>query len=481
MEIFRSAGVEPAIRSVEPPFSQDSTVPVVESLVGEELDRIQEDMGVAFTDASPVRGSLIAQDVLEPVLRQRATQLGADVRYGTELIAFEQDESGVTATIRDRASAATRRVRARYLVAADGGQSAIRQQLGIGRHGAGTLFHVISMIFEADIMEYFRERHAVMCLVGNDVVPAAFLVPYAGSSARPDLFRLDFAYDPAEDAIEKYPPARCLEIIRAAIGKADISVQLKTVLTYELAALVADCWQQGRALLVGDAARVQPPTGALGGNTGIAEAQNLAWKLAAVLHGTAGPGLLATFDEERRPLADRTVEHVTLLSQQRNSGSDAITVDTLVVNMGYRYPQGAVIPDATADAEIPSFQHPLQWAGQPGTRAPHVALDRAGDPISTIDLFGREWVLLAAPQGQGWAESARSAAERLHVPLRVYQIGRNLGDVNSSFCSAYGIGEAGAVLVRPDGFVGWRTSDAPISSGPSTHVLEQVFSRLLYR
>lgn len=472
LELFRGAGIEQAIREVEPPFSEDSIVPVVESLVGEEIDVIQEDMGAISNDASPVRGSLIAQDVLEPVLRRQAARMGADLRYGTEFLAFEQDEEGVTATIRERESVTTRRVRARYLVAADGGQSAIREQLGIGRHGAGVLFHILSMVFTADIMEFFQKRHAIMCLVGNELVPAAFLVPYAGSSARPDLFRLDFAYDPEEESKENYSQERCLELIRAAIGSVDVPVQIKTVLTYNLAALVADRWARGRVFLVGDAARVQPPSGALGGNTGIAEAHNLAWKLAAVLRGEAGSGLLATYEEERRPIADLTVEQVTLLSQQRNNGSDAITVDPLVINMGYRYTSGAIVPEN--DSEMPVLQHPLQWAGQPGTRAPHLMLERAGQPISTIDLFGQQWTLLVGQDGQHWKENAQRAAEQLKLPLRVYQIGNDLSDAKSSFYATYGITETGAVLVRPDGFVAWR---ARIGEGE----LEQVLARLIYR
>jgi putative polyketide hydroxylase len=163
-ELFRTVGIEPAIRRVEPPFPEHSVVARMESLVGQEYDRVMEDMSAYFSTASPARGSLIAQDVLEPILRAQAEQLGADLRYVTELIAFEQDEAGVTATIRERSSGATRTVRARYLVAADGSQSTIRQQLGIAQHGAGTLAQVISTIFEADLAELFRRRNAVMCL-----------------------------------------------------------------------------------------------------------------------------------------------------------------------------------------------------------------------------------------------------------------------------------------------------------------------------
>src|SRR5258708_33257405 len=130
-----------------------------------------------------------------------------------------------------------------------------------------------------------------MCFLSNDTIASGALVPYPGSSARPDLFRLDITYDPEEETLADYPEARCLQLIRAAVGIPDLPVQLKTVLAYEAVALVADRFGVVRVFLVGDAARTQPPSGGLGGNTGIAEAYNLAWKLAAVLHGGAGEAL----------------------------------------------------------------------------------------------------------------------------------------------------------------------------------------------
>src|SRR5204863_2377713 len=275
MEMFRSVGIEENIHQFEAPFYMSGNLLMVESLVGQEFDVLQEDVDAFFIgDSSPALGSQIAQDVLEPILRAQSEQLGGDLRFGTELVAFEQDEDGITATIRERESSSTRTVRAQFLVAADGGDSGVRQQFGIGRHGKGSLFNCVSMIFEADLMELFRKRHAVMCFVANGTISNAALVPYPGSSARPDLFRLDAPYDPEEETLADYPEARCLSLIRAAIGITDLPVQLKAVLTYEACELVADRFQQGRIFLVGDAARTQPPTGGLGGATGIAEAYN---------------------------------------------------------------------------------------------------------------------------------------------------------------------------------------------------------------
>jgi putative polyketide hydroxylase len=482
MEMFRSVGIEEAIHRAEPPIPLAGETLLVESLTGEVFDSYLEDIGDLFkTEASPAQGSGIAQDVLEPVLRARTEQLGGDLRFNTELIDFEQDGDGVTATIRERANGNTRIVHARYLVVADGSQSAIRRQIGIGTHGPGSQFHCVSIIFEADLMGLFRQRNAMMCFLSNDMISGGALVPYPGSAARSDLFRLDVTYDPEEETLADYPEARCMALIRAAIGIPDFTARIKTVMTYEAVALVANRFQQGRIFLVGDAARTQPPSGGLGGNTGIAEAYNLTWKLAAVLHGEASEKLLATYDEERRPLGDYTSEQSALLSHQRqNEGSAGITVDLVTLNAGYRYPDGAFVHEP-GDNQLPLAQRPERWAGQPGTHAPHMMLERTSHPISTLDLFGSHFVLLAGPQGQIWEAAARRVQDNLNLPLDVYQIGGEAGDLadaGNTFCAAYGITPTGAVLVRPDGFIGWRCHAA---SEDAQTALTQAISAILCR
>lgn len=484
MEMFRNVGIEEAIHQVETPFNMSGNLLLVESLVGQEFDVLQENIDALFIgNSSPARGSQIAQDLLEPILRTQAERLGGDLRFGTELVAFEQDEDGITATICEREGTSTRTVRARYLVAADGSHSGVRQQVGIGQHGK-SLWSAVSIIFEADLMELFRKRNAVMCFIANDTVSNAALVPYPGSSARQNLYRLDVPYDPEEETLADYPEARCLSLIRAAVGIPDLQAQVKTMLTYEACELVADRFHQGRIFLVGDAARTQPPSGGLGGATGIAEAYNLTWKLAAVLDGEAGEALLTTYDTERRPQADYTAEQAALLSQQRQEeGSAGITVDTFTLVMGYRYSVGDIVREA-GDENLPLIKRPDQWKGQPGTHAPHLMLEREGKPFSTRDLFGPHFVLLVGSDGRNWKDAAHSAREALHLPLDIYQIGgeaANLIDTGNTFCDAYGITATGAVLVRPDGFVGWRSRVAGEQQQDAEQALMQALSTLLFR
>lgn len=475
LEIFRSLGVETDIRNIEPPFSKDSKVFQAESLVGQVFNHTIEDMSAFFTDESPAKGSSIAQDILEPILRKHAEQNGVDLRYNTEMISFEQDQDGVSAIIRNRSDRASRKIRADFMIGADGSKSGIRKQLGIGQHGAGTIMHNMSMVFESDIAELFAKRSAVMGFVRNETVMGAF-VPYPGTSVRPNLYRLDIWYDPTKESIVNYPESRCIPLIRAAIGIPDIPVKLKTVLSWEMAARVSDRIQKGRVFLVGDAARVQPPAGALGGNTGIAEAQNLAWKLAAVLHGNASLGLLQTYEMERLPIADLTVEQVTALSQQRATEEiDKITVNTLMINMGYRYLKGAFVSEDKKDTTQIKF--PNQWRGLPGTRAPHIVLGQNGKKISTLDLFGTNFVLMVGVGGKDWIKAANRAAEKFNLTLSIHHIGVEFTDMDGRFSSFYGIDTTGAILIRPDGIVGWRSSKMvddpiqPLKSALSTILL----------
>jgi putative polyketide hydroxylase len=485
MELFRAAGAEEAIRRIEPPIPQGNQVLLVESLMGKEFDRFQENVDDLFIDASsPVHGSAIAQDLLEPVLRARAEELGANLHFGTELVAFEQDGEGVTVTVRERASQRTRTIRARYLVAADGSQSTIRKQLGIGQHGTGSMGHFISAIFEADLMKVFRERQVVMCFLRNEQIGAGSLVPYPGSTGREDLFRLDVGYDPEKETLADYPEQRCLSLIRAATGIPDLEITLKARLTWEMNALVADRWQQGNIFLVGDAARTQPPSGGLGANTGIIEAHNLAWKLATVLHGEAGEALLATYDAERRPVADYTAEQMALLSQQRHGeGSAAITVNIRDVNTGYRYGTGAFVHEE-GDEQLPLAQSPEAWRGEPGTRFPHFVLTQSGKSISTRDLIGSHFALFVGPDGQRWKEAAQHVKETLHLELACYQVGGAAGDLIDSenrFCKACGISNTGAVLIRPDGFIGWREKGMVESAQQAQNMLMSAISTMLAR
>ena len=233
--------------------------------------------------------------------------------------------------------------------------------------------------------------------------------------------------------------------------------------------------------LAGDAAHVVPPNGGYGGNTGVQDAHNLAWKLALTLAGVAGPGLLDTYDAERRPVGELTVEqaftrYVTRVAPYLGTENTQPIVDDFSMEIGYRYDSPAVVLEPGSP---PRHEHPRESAGRPGARAPHVFLDRDGARLSTLDLFGRNFVLLAGPEGAAWPAAALAVADRLGVGLDANVVGgTGLADPEGCFPGAYGISPSGAVLVRPDGFVGWR---APEAAGAPEQALRQALQTLLCR
>ncbi|WP_234386626.1 FAD-dependent monooxygenase [Streptomyces sp. ERV7] len=231
-----------------------------------------------------------------------------------------------------------------------------------------------------------------------------------------------------------------------------------------------------------------PPLGAFGMNSGIADAHNLAWKLAQVLRGTAGEGLLDTYHAERHPVAAFTMRQALL--RLKNPGlhwnpfagaqrQEAGMANTPVVHLGYRYDSAAVVDART---EIPSTEDvAASLDGAPGSRLPHHWVTRAGDRVSTLDLAAARWTLLAGPDGAVWCETAAKIAAEAGLDLAVHRIGgagADIDDPTADWARAAGTGADGALLARPDGFVAWRAEEAAADPG---RTLSDVFSAVLDR
>ena len=242
---------------------------------------------------------MIGQDKLEPILRMQATTAGSDIRFGTELVHFEQHVGGINALIRERATGQERRIHARYLVAADGNRSAIRQQLATGSYGYGTLGQWVSILFQTDLTEALQGRKVRLCFVNNATLDG--IIGQSGGSRDRWALLANLKPRPGE-RLDAPSEAYCLDLVRAAIGIPDQPVKIVSTLPWELASRVAERYQQERVFLVGDAAHVMTTMGAFGANTGIADAHNLAWKMALVLKKKADEKLLATYGQERNPL-----------------------------------------------------------------------------------------------------------------------------------------------------------------------------------
>ncbi|MFE9879305.1 FAD-dependent oxidoreductase [Streptomyces sp. NPDC005784] len=479
MEIFRVAGVQRRIEEAASVLAENHGILQTPTLVGDAGEWLfkEIDPGGGLARFSPGAWCLCSQNDLEPVLLESARELGADLRFSTELMSFEQDSEGVTAKVKSRETGEHTTIRADYLVAADGPRSPVRDTLRIGQTGPGDLFHNVSLTFTSrGLAEVVGDRRFIVCYLTDPEADGA-LLPVDNKEHW--VFHAPWHPEHGE-TLEEFTDERCVEHIRRAIGVPDLDVEITGRAAWHAAERVAERYAQGRVFLAGDSAHEMSPTGAFGSNTGIQDAHNLAWKLSAVLGGWAGPGLLKSYDAERRPVAEATSARASSRSVEHShpgytpepgaggqggpGGPGGRKGGILNVALAYRYPKGAVLG---ADAAAPVVPEGVRLTGEPGTRAPHLWLTRAGARISTLDLYERSMVLLSSADGAGaWHAAAKDTARQLCVPLDSYRIGGGpeadlVPAVDTDWAAVHGVSADGAVLVRPDGFVAWR------SEGPS--------------
>lgn len=454
MELYRAVGLGDEIPQVPAGFGRPRRVRV-ESLAAtttpEMLDWTPGTSGQKAARPSEMRefsictGAAIPQDRIEPIIRTRAIELGADVRLSTTLVSFEQDANGVTAILRRR-DGGEYALRADYMIAADGHSSPIREALGIGRQGRGSIQTIRSVLFRAPLDEYLKSGVSQFEIRQPDF--EAMLTTY-----RDGRWLLMFSDDEERDE----PTLKAM--IHKAIGRSDVDAEIITTGRWELSALIADRFASGRVFLAGDSAHTLPPArGGYGANTGIEDAHNLAWKLASVLSGRSEPRLLDTYDEERRPIA--WLRHGQIFARPdyahfaRPADKTVPIIEDDAMELGQLYRSGA-----TRDVDLPSAQRPDQWAGHPGTRAPHVWVMSDGTRASTLDLVQPGWVLLT--QDRRWCAAAKVASESLGIEVRCTLVSATAPADSDAFAEAFGVTSEGASLIRPDGYVAWRSVDMP--------------------
>ena len=490
MEILRQVGLEQIVRrKSDEQFVQDGGILAVETLVGGPIAHYIADLNEGVRDVSPTARVFLSQDALEPQLRKRAEELGAELRFATEMVSFEQDAHGVSAVIRERDSGETHTVRAQYMVAADGAHSRVRGRLGIRMLGHGTFSKSITIYFRAPLAPLVEGHKWAVVYALNPQLRGFFRFEKPFDKTFLAVFTVGDPENPVTDVSTGLTEQRALELVRTALGTDSIPITIENIMRWEAAADTAEKLQQGRVFLAGDAAHVMPPSGGFGGNVGVQDAHNLAWKLAFMLKGLAGPRLLSSYEPERRRSGAFTVEQaysryvLRTAPHMSRDGLQPIAPD-LNIEMGYIYHSDAIVPEVPDEESNDTGVHvnPRESKGRPGTRAPHVWVERRGEQISTLDLFGRNFALLAGPEGHVWVEagcaaSARDGADSMGIDLDVHRIGASgLTDPSGRFTSAYGITSAGAVLVRPDGFVAWR---AKTGDGASAERIRSVLAALL--
>ncbi len=454
IEIFRSVGLQEQIeQAAAGEFLQDGAILSVESLGGPELAWFYRSVNEGVEDLSPARRLFITQIGLEPILRKRAQELGAVHCYGTEMTSFVQHEDGITATTRSRDSGAERRIVARYMIGADGAHSPVRQALDIAMEGRGAFARCATIYFKADVRALLRGRNLSVVYVNQPGMLAFFRFSINADSGFLAVFSTFDAQGRRDSRLEQELSAQdCTELVRAALGMADdFPVAIENVQPWIASAATAARFRQGNVFLAGDAAHVMPPTGGFGGNTGVADVHNLVWKLAMVLDAHAGPALLDSYDAERRPMAALTVEQAYRRYVERvdpsipADGLAASLADT-AIELGSVYRSGAVIADGEATALV---EAPETATSRPGTRFPHCWIGDGPDRISTIDLASRSLMLIAGDAGDGWI----TAVDRLGLSARQIR--------EPAVAAALGLKPTSAVLLRPDGVVGWRCDNIP--------------------
>ncbi|HTO10894.1 MAG TPA: FAD-dependent monooxygenase [Candidatus Binatia bacterium] len=486
MEIFRQCGVEDAVRAAGLPPERARFIVWARSLAGEELERrVPWRAREEAAQITPVRNCICAQDDLEPVLRRRAESLGPGaLAFDTELAGFEQDAEGVTAILRERAGDA--RVRARYLIAADGARSRVREALGVALHGTPALYRSINILLNADLTPWTAHRPAALYFIEQPGLKATFLTING-------VNRWGFLINnlPPDGDADDYTPERCAAVVRQAAGVPDLAVEILGAVPWVAAALVAERYRRGRVFLAGDAAHHMPPTGGFGLNTGVQDVHNLAWKLAAVRHGRAGAALLDTYEDERLPYG-RAITEQSLINARSlgRGGPEQNTAPALALGrpeylnelgmiFGAAYESSAVVSDGTPPPKVENPITDYRPGARPGHRAAHVWLERGGVRLSTLDLLGGRFVLLAGAAGHAWCGAARAAARAHGVALEAFRVGGGgeLDDPDGGWQTLWEIDREGAVLVRPDGQVAWRSRGAaPDAEGQLRRVLGRVLS-----
>lgn len=444
MEIFRSLGLEAAVRRAA--FHVD-TVMARSATLMDPRPEVSPSFATPSSDASPSEWTTCPQIDLEPILlHEAASHPEAELRFNTQMISLRPVADGVHACIQERTSGRRTKVRCRYLLAADGARSSTRQLLGIGLQGPGELGHNVNIHFTAPLAERLPHPPFFMHRVENERVRGLFFP----TGERRWVLVLGYSPESGESA-DDFTEERCIELVRAGSGVANLPVEIVGISPWTAQGDVATRWRNGSAFLAGDAAHRMTPAGALGMNTGIQDAHNLAWKLAAVLQGWAGEDLLDTYESERRPVACANMERTVMLLTHNMVDTGHRTARDF--DLGFDYASGALIPDGTLKTQTDGDYAP---SARPGRRLPHAWVTVRGRRVSTLDLSGPYFTVLVEETERRWRDATRSIAKRMRLPVQCAAL--RTADA-TTLHDIMGISQTGAVLVRPDGHVAWRCAE----------------------
>jgi 2-polyprenyl-6-methoxyphenol hydroxylase-like FAD-dependent oxidoreductase len=460
LELFRAAGIEAeVVEGSQRDFIPDGGVILMDTVAGRKLGDIIGDLNAGVHEVSPCRRVFLNQPTLEPILHERARRDGVSLWREHEVARLRQDDDGVSLTVRHVSTGEERVLRGRYLIGADGAHSRVRELVGLCFSGRPVFSNSITIYFTADLSRWLSGTGASIVYVKNPALSGFFRMNRAQTSGFLVINTVgDPSVDPeaAANAAADIREETLVRHVRTGVGVPDLEVRIDGVSRWRATAEVASRLREGRVFLAGDAAHVMPPNGGFGGNTGIHDAHNLAWKLALCLSGAAGDGLLDSYEAERLQVARFTAEQAFARYVTRSapwlqvSPPLAPLAPDFDVEVGYVYQSSGVLAEPGGPV---GHADPRATRGAPGTRLPHVWVENGGRRLSTLDL-GNSFVLVAGPHGTRWCDAARAIVS---TRIDAFAIGHDLIQVEDGLTAALGIGESGATLVRPDGFVAWRS------------------------
>jgi 2-polyprenyl-6-methoxyphenol hydroxylase-like FAD-dependent oxidoreductase len=466
MEVARQwpGGVTRQLRALDLPEGWTDQIVYTRTLAGEEYGRVTTPgFSGAGAAISPERPVLSSQDRFEPVLLRAA--LGSrkvTVRFDTEVLRVSDGHDQVRVDVRDRSTGQEYAVSTPYVIAADGASSGTREHLGIPLLGRAAGSYNINVHFRADLAPWTDHRRGVMYWVADTGHRGVFQ-PLDGLGA----WLCQISYDGNPEVRDSYTADRCTAWIRQAVGDPGLDVDVLSISPWIMNVLVAERFRVGRIFLVGDAAHQMPPTGGFGMNTGIQSAHNLAWKIAASLEGVAGPRLLDSFDQERRPVATSNAQRsfdnsrsVWAVAQAgRGEHPEGLTPREAVarahrygnfagMEFGHVYDSDVITDDGTPPPAPADPVEDYVPVARPGHRAPHAWFTERGVTMSTLDTVRHGFALLCASVRPWVALAAEHGARPYVIDDRQVR-------------EAYGLGDSGAVLIRPDGYVAARWPEEP--------------------
>jgi len=508
MEIFRAAGIdEVSLRAVASAPTDIMGIEWTHTLAGPSLGRLNlatPERAVKIFTLGPAPFANISQHRLEPILLQHAEKARAPVDFCHDWQSMESTANGVTSRVLDRASGEVEEIHSRFLLGCDGAGSSVRRASGIDLQGPTCLETWVNVHFKANLREVVGDRPAVLYWHLDPEEPGIFIAHDIDST-----WVYMAPYNQDELTPEHFDEATCRGMIERAIGT-DHPFEFISRATWTLSAEVAERYGDGSTWLLGDAAHRFPPSGGLGLNTGLADAFNLAWKVAAVCDKRAGINLLETYELERRDVAiantrvslanhHKMTEVVAALdvpaeldaaaareqirtlpaTQERAARVQAAIdnqvehFDTFGLDFGYSYARGAIVPDGTTHHEPANIVTDYVPCTRPGSRLPHAWVHKGGALISTLDLIDRRVpTLLTGDGGAAW----RDAAEGLGIPVTMIGAYGAVQDPEGAWAAVREIADNGALLVRPDGHVGWRAMEP---SADATTELRSALERIL--